>query len=209
MDHFSMLKTILTNCTVIDCTGSPPMTDTTITIKDSKIVALKQCIDRQMRRKVRIFDLRGGYVLPGLWNTHTHLGDVFPDPKHMLSSESVIDEAIRAGRNVVDTLRTGVIGIRAVGEDAFIDVAWKRAFDAGVFVGPRLFLWESDLCHGSGRRRRIQSSGWCRGERTLRDAKGGARAAQARCGPDQASSQRRSRRIGCWQEYAGIPFSPR
>jgi len=82
----------------------------------------------------------GGYVLPGLWNAHTHLGDVFPDPKHMLSSESVIDEAIRAGRNLVDALRAGVTGIRAVGEDAFIDVAWKQAFDAGVFVGPRLFV---------------------------------------------------------------------
>lgn len=32
--------------------------------------------------KVRVFDLAGGYVLPGLWNVHTHLGDVFPDPKH-------------------------------------------------------------------------------------------------------------------------------
>lgn len=40
----------------------------------------------------------------------------------------------------MDTLRVGITGIRVVGEHDFIDVAWKRTFDAGVFVGPRLFV---------------------------------------------------------------------
>ena len=88
----------------------------------------------------RVFDLEGGYVLPGLWNVHVHLGDVFPDPKHLVASESVIDWAIRAGWNCVDALRHGVTGMRVVGEPAFVDVAWKRAFDTGVFVGPRMFV---------------------------------------------------------------------
>jgi imidazolonepropionase-like amidohydrolase len=87
----------------------------------------------------RVLDLGGGYVLPGLWNVHVHLGDLIPDPQFLLETESPIDYAIRAGRNAMDAVRAGITGIRIVGEDHYADFAWKRAFDAGVFVGPRIF----------------------------------------------------------------------
>jgi len=87
----------------------------------------------------RVLDLEGGYVLPGLWDVHAHLGDLIPDPKYLLEPESPIDYAIRAGRNAIDALQAGFTGIRIVGEDHYADIAWKRAFDAGVFVGPRIF----------------------------------------------------------------------
>ena len=136
------MKTILTNCTVIDCTGQPPLNDVTVFIEDDQITGLKPGVYQQAAEEgeARVFDLERGYVLPGLWNVHAHLGDVFPDPKHLLSSESVIDRAIRAGRNAIDALHTGVTGIRVVGEGDLIDFSWKQAFDAGVLVGPRLFI---------------------------------------------------------------------
>jgi imidazolonepropionase-like amidohydrolase len=135
------VKTILTNCTVVDCTGKPPMKDMTVVIEGDKIAGLKPGVYQQAAGEgERVFDLKGGCVLPGLWNVHVHLGDLLPDPKHLMASESAIDYAIRAGRNAMDALRAGVTGNRVVGEDAFVDVAWKRAFDAGVFVGPRLFV---------------------------------------------------------------------
>jgi len=135
------MKTILTNCTVIDCTGKLPMEDMTVIIEGDKIAELKPGVYQQAAGEgERVFDLKGGYVLPGLWNVHVHLGDLLPDPKYLMDSESAIDYAIRAGRNAMDALRAGVTGNRVVGEDAFVDVAWKWAFDAGVFVGPRLFV---------------------------------------------------------------------
>jgi imidazolonepropionase-like amidohydrolase len=113
----------------------------TVVVEGEKIAHLKPGEYRQAAGEgERVLDLEGGYVLPGLWNVHTHLSVLWPDPKHLQSSESAIDRAIRAGRNCMDALRAGVTGIRVVGERDFIDVAWKRAFDAGVFVGPRLFV---------------------------------------------------------------------
>jgi imidazolonepropionase-like amidohydrolase len=54
----------------------------------------------------------------------------------------------------MDALRAGITGIRILGEDHYVDVAWKRAFDAGVFVGPRLFVCGRAMCitggHGHG-----------------------------------------------------------
>ena len=139
------MKTILTNCTVIDCTGEPPKEDMTIVIEGGKIAELKPGIHRAAaRERERVFDLEGGYVLPGLWNVHVHLSELLPDTQRRMGRESAIECAIRCGRSAMDALRLGVTGIRVVGERDYIDVAWKRAFDAGVFVGPRLFV-----CGGS------------------------------------------------------------
>ena len=135
------MKTVLTNCTVIDCTGKPPMKDMTVVAEGDKIAELKPGVHKEAAgEEKRVFDLGGGYVLPGLWNVHAHLGDLLPDTRHLLSSESAIDAAIRGGRNAMDALRYGVTGMRVVGDRDFIDIAWKQAFDAGVFVGPRLFV---------------------------------------------------------------------
>ena len=149
------MKTILRNCTIIDCTGKPPMNDMTVIIENNKIAALDageyawEPVEGE-----RVFDLDGGYVLPGLWDVHAHLGDLIPDPRHLLENESPVDYAIRAGRNAMDSLRAGVTGIRVLGEDHFADIAWKHAFDAGVFVGPRLFVCGKAMCitggHGHG-----------------------------------------------------------
>ncbi|MEE8391982.1 MAG: amidohydrolase family protein [Anaerolineae bacterium] len=150
------MKTILTNCTIIECTGKPPANDMTLVIEGDKIAELKPGSYQPVegRGEARVFDLEGGYVLPGLWDVHAHLGDLIPDPKNLLETESPIDYAIRAGRNAIDALRAGFTGIRILGEDHYADVAWKRAFDAGVFVGPRLFVCGRAMCitggHGHG-----------------------------------------------------------
>jgi len=149
------MKTILTNCTVIACTGKQPMKDVIVIVEDDKIAEVKAgTYSQAVGEGERVFDLEGGYVLPGLWDVHAHLGDLIPDPKHLLETESPIDYAIRAGRNAMDALRAGITGIRILGEDHYADVAWKRAFDAGVFVGPRLFVCGKAMCitggHGHG-----------------------------------------------------------
>jgi len=149
------VKTILTNCVIIDCTGSLPAKDMSIIIEDDRIAELKAGKYISSAGDVeRVLDLEGGYVLPGLWDVHAHLGDLIPDPKFLLETESPIDYAIRAGRNAMDALRAGFTGIRVVGEDHYADFAWKRAFDRGVFVGPRIFACGRALSitggHGHG-----------------------------------------------------------
>lgn len=146
------MKTILTNGTLVDCTGNPPRKGMTVIIEEDKIVEVRSSglapsgdteADNPSDSGItesRIFDLKGGFVLPGLWEVHTHLGDLIPDPRNLLETESIIDYTIRAGRNAMDALRKGITGIRTVGDDSFVDVAWRNAFDAGVMVGPRLFV---------------------------------------------------------------------
>ena len=34
-------------------------------------------------------DLNGKYILPGLWDVHTHIGDLIPDPDNLLETETL------------------------------------------------------------------------------------------------------------------------
>jgi imidazolonepropionase-like amidohydrolase len=117
------------------------MRDMTVAIEGEEIAELKPvAYSRAPGEGERVFDLEGGYVLPGLWNCHVHLGGLLPDPKHIQASELAVENAIRAGRDAIDALRVGVTGIRVVGQRDGVDIAWRDAFNAGVFVGPRMFV---------------------------------------------------------------------
>lgn len=113
----------------------------TVIITGNTITGIKRGIYKKTagEKNVRVFNLEGGYVLPGLWNVHAHLGDLLPDPNHILDNEPVGPAAIRAGRNAMDALRRGFTGLRVVGERDNLDIAWRDAFNDGVFVGPRIF----------------------------------------------------------------------
>jgi len=134
-------KIILTNCHVIDCTGKPLKTNMTVIIKGNNILKIQSGIypKKSAEGTNRVFDLKGAYVLPGLWNMHVHLSDLLPDVHDVLGREPALPAAIRAGRNAMDALRRGFTGLRIVGERDYIDIAWRDAFNTGVFVGPRIF----------------------------------------------------------------------
>ena len=134
------MKTVLTNSTVIDCTGNSPMENTTVFIEDNKIARLQQGAYQEQSGddETRLLDLEGKYVLPGLWNNHAHLSDLVPDPRNVLQNEPVGSAAIRCLRNAMDALRAGFTGVRVLGERDYLDVNLRDAFNAGVFVGTRL-----------------------------------------------------------------------
>jgi imidazolonepropionase-like amidohydrolase len=83
------------------------MKDTTVVVEGDRIAELKPGVHKEVAGEgERVFDLEGGYVLPGLWNCHVHLGVLWPDLKHLQESESVIDCAILT-RGLVERGYTG------------------------------------------------------------------------------------------------------
>jgi len=137
----SPLKTVLTNCHVIDCTGKEPMKNMTVVIIGNRIAEIRQGPYRKSadEKNVRLLNLENGYVLPGFWNVHMHLAALLPDPNHLQDNESLPSAVIRAGLNAMDGLRHGFTGVRTVGEREYLDVAWRDTFDQGFFMGPRIF----------------------------------------------------------------------
>ncbi len=74
-EQSSPLKTVLTNCNVIDCTGKEPMKNMTVIIIGNSIAEIRKGSYRKSasEKNVRLLNLENGYVLPGFWNVHMHL----------------------------------------------------------------------------------------------------------------------------------------
>ena len=131
---------VLTNASLIDGNGGPVVSGATVEVSGKTISRVHTgSYEADGNEAVEVVDLDGAFLMPGLWNNHSHLADLLPDPKNTLEGESSIRATIRGGRNAMDALRAGFTSLRVVGESDYIDVAWRDAFDAGVFVGPQIY----------------------------------------------------------------------
>ena len=130
------MNKLFTNCTVIDGLGGAPVRDAHVLVSGEGIERIHSGPSNGVASDTEVVDLDGGFMLPGFCSTHVHLGDLWPYREP--SDETAAERAIRAGRNAMDALRCGITSMRSLGEHQFIDVAWRRAFQQGTFVGPTI-----------------------------------------------------------------------
>ncbi len=144
---------VLTNAIIINNVDGTLQKSCTIQIKGNKIIKIDTNAYHlsKKNKKTKVLDLKGDYVLTGLWNNHSHLSDLLPDTNYLLENESTFSAVFRSTRNATDALKAGFTTLRVVGEQKFIDVALKKAFDEGVFVGPRIIPSGNPISsHGDG-----------------------------------------------------------
>ena len=128
------MRRVLTNATVIDCVTPRPIPGASVVIDRGRIVEMLDGSRSPDTRSADVIDLGGAYLLPGLWDVHIH-------PDYLAGSgASVAEQTAIFGHRLMEALtESGVVGVRCAGAAHFMDVAWKRAFDAGRYVGPRVF----------------------------------------------------------------------
>ncbi len=126
----------ISDVTVIDATGSPPLRHVTVVIEGERIAEIRPSNTAPNADGMRIVDGAGRYLIPGLWDAHVHTF-AFPwQPDHQLPL----------------FIANGVTGIRDMGGafpgSAGDDVdagfpmsgvdAIRAAIDSGERVGPRI-----------------------------------------------------------------------
>lgn len=62
----------LTHVTVIDMTGAAPMSDMTVIVSGDRIAAVGKSSKMHAAPNTQVIDARGKYLIPGLWDMHTH-----------------------------------------------------------------------------------------------------------------------------------------
>lgn len=107
------------NVTVIDATGAPARPGVTVIVKGDRIAAIEAASARPPRN-ARVIDGTGKFVIPGLWDMHTHLSFYGDEALTMM-------------------VRNGVLFVRDLGGLLEQLDGWRAEIDRGTRIGPHIF----------------------------------------------------------------------
>ncbi|HKD63970.1 MAG TPA: amidohydrolase family protein [Candidatus Acidoferrales bacterium] len=112
--------------TVIDVTGGPALEDRVVVIAGDSIVGMAKSGSIEIPRDARRIDARGKFLIPGLWDMHTHIAGINANP-------------VWAKQTLLPLLVTnGITGIRDMGGDLDALESWRREIENGTLIGPRI-----------------------------------------------------------------------
>jgi imidazolonepropionase-like amidohydrolase len=109
---------VIENATIIDGTDGPLLVGHSIVIRGSRIIEVGPADEVGANGATRV-DATGAFVIPGLWDMHTHLSS--------------------AGRaSLGQYVASGVTGVRDLGGDFETVRAWRSDVAEGTIVGPQI-----------------------------------------------------------------------
>ncbi|MBT6329279.1 MAG: amidohydrolase family protein [Kordiimonadaceae bacterium] len=147
---FAADYTLLKPAHIVDVEKGVLISDQNILIEGNKIIAIGRQEDIQQNHPVplenlKIIDLSGFTVLPGLIDAHSH---ILLHPYNEVSwndqvlKESRAERSARAVMHLKATLDAGFTSLRDLGSEGagYADVGIKRTLQKGAIVGPRLIV---------------------------------------------------------------------
>ncbi|HEV8366224.1 MAG TPA: amidohydrolase family protein [Gemmatimonadaceae bacterium] len=111
----------LVGATVINVDGRPPIANATVLISGRRIANVGAAGDIRIPERATRIDVSGAYIIPGLWDMHTHLS------KTRGSALSVL-------------VANGVTSVRDMGGEMDELLRWRDEIRAGERVGPRMLI---------------------------------------------------------------------
>ena len=138
----------LTGATLIDGHGGTPLKDSIILVKNGIIKEAGSRTSIDLEDNIREIDIRGHYIMPGLFDAHIHMVGV---GSPALLDNLVEPNYIQAMRTVAEAgklLEYGFTTVRSGGSR--YDIYLKRAIEEGTIIGPRILSCGLGLCRSRG-----------------------------------------------------------
>jgi len=147
------MRTLIRNARVIDGTGAQPREQCALLIEAGRLVHVGPMSKEAepAGNDVRVVDVAGRTVMPGMVEGHIHLSynnvkaiadlDLNCPPEY---------STILSAKNAELALHCGYTAARSAGSVHAVDVALKRAIEEGLIPGPRLLAAGRDICATGG-----------------------------------------------------------
>lgn len=122
--------------TLIDGTGKEPIENCVVVVEGSEIVDVGRAGEVDIPSDTRVLDATGRTVMPGLVDTHVHIGH-----KGLAPTDPPSFWALSAARNARDTLESGVTTVMNLSSmGATDDMALKKAIEKRFVPGSRMYV---------------------------------------------------------------------
>jgi imidazolonepropionase-like amidohydrolase len=132
-----MENVVLSNATIIDCTGADPRPNGWVVVEGNRIKEVGEGATGALPEKIRIIDCRGETLLPGLIECHVHVGSVEASIVEQQRRNFTSTLIIKSLKVLKETLDQGFTTARDCGG---IDAGFRQAVAEGLVPGPRLFV---------------------------------------------------------------------
>src|SRR2546429_9646095 len=126
------MKTVLAHANLIDCVEPKVRPDSAVLIEDGRIRAILPSGEAGSAGDTQMIDLKGGYLMPGLWDVHIHPDYLSLDELPLAEQGTLFGHRLSAALT-----ESGIVGVRCAGAHSSMDVGWKRAFGSGQHFCPR------------------------------------------------------------------------
>src|SRR5947208_13599600 len=118
------MKTILSHANLIDCVEPKVRPDSAVLIEDGRIRAILPSGEAGSVGDTQMIDLKGGYLMPGLWDVHIH-----PDYLSLGEIPLADQEPLFGHRRAAALIESGIVGPRCARARTFMAVASTPSFD--------------------------------------------------------------------------------
>jgi len=118
---------VITHINIVDVAAGTIQPDMTVVIDNDRISAVAKLNTIHSHISPKVVDGRGKYLIPSLWDMHVHsmFGDWIPGSKEVSLPLFVAN---------------GVTGVRDMGGNLDMLLAWRKEIAAGTLIGPRLVI---------------------------------------------------------------------
>jgi imidazolonepropionase-like amidohydrolase len=117
---------VMIHVTVIDVSGGPALADQMVLISGDTITAVAKSGSIRLPKGAQVVDARGKFLIPGLWDMHTHIAGISAKPSW---ARQVLLPLLVAN---------GITGIRDMGGDLDALKEWRQEISNRGLIGPRI-----------------------------------------------------------------------
>lgn len=128
---------VLQGATLIDGTGTDPISDAVIVIRGNRIQEVGRSGRVSIPEGATLIPVEGKYVLPGMIDLHTHI--TYPTSVLEFFTDTDTTATLRAIDKIDHYVQHGITSLRDVGSRNDIPFRVKEAVRYGLVSGPRIF----------------------------------------------------------------------
>jgi imidazolonepropionase-like amidohydrolase len=143
---------------VWDGTGAAPIRDGLVLVDGDRIAVVGRQGETPVPTDAAVVERPGEFLMPGLIDAHTHI-TVIPGLGDQIGqlTQPIERQTMRGVRNLRRMLDSGVTTARIMGEERWLDVAFKEEIANGTVEGPRLLIGTRPITQSNGHGRALSA----------------------------------------------------